>query len=405
MQHAAISTEIELPIVDVVCQGLRKSGQVIHAICGPRQVGKTTAAQQIIKKLGWGYHLASADGIRPENGTWIEAQWNVALSQNASEEPVLLVLDEIQKIQGWSEILKRLWDENQRILGPKKKEIRVLCLGSSALLLQEGLTESLAGRFFLHRLMHWTWNQMQKVSSCTLDQWIYYGGYPGSVSFLSAEGAWKQYIRDSLIEAALARDVLSLQKVAKPALLRNLFATAVEHPAQIVSYTKMLGQLVDAGNTTTLARYLQLLDTAFLVTGMTSYSGSGVRQRASSPKIVVRNSALISALSVRSFERARSDHIWWGRMVENAVGLHLLNSLGDLPVTISYWRDGDDEVDYVIHSGEALWAIEVKSGRARSTSGLTKFKQRYPHARPLIIGATGLSLEDFFNRDVRDIFG
>ena len=198
-----------------------------------------------------------------------ETQWRLVRAQAAStKKRVLLVLDEIQKVPGWSEVVKRLWDEEIRTGG----KVRVLLLGSSALLVQRGLTESLAGRFFLHRCTHWSWSECRAAFGWTLDRWIYFGGYPGAAAMADDETTWKRYVADSLIETVLARDVLQMQTVTKPALLRHLFALAAQYPAQIFSYNKMLGQLHDAGNTVTLAAYLRLLETAFLASGLELYS-------------------------------------------------------------------------------------------------------------------------------------
>jgi hypothetical protein len=333
----------------------------------------------------------------PLDAAWIETNWRRAVAEGtASGTPVLLILDELQKVRGWSETLKLLWDN--RTAGP---EIRVIILGSSALLMQEGLTESLAGRFFLHRCTHWGYSECRAAFGWSLEQWLYFGGYPGAASFTNDEISWKRYISDSLIETVLARDVLQMSKVAKPVLLRHLFALAATLPAQCVSYTKMLGQLHDAGNTTTLAHYLKLLEAAFLASGLELFSKGVQRQRGSSPKLVLWNNALVNALSTRSYSDSISDTIWWGRLVENAVGAHLCNSLNSVEYSVSYWRDGNHEVDFVIARGHDVWAIEVKSGRSGKTAGLIRFRARYPDARALLVGAQGIPLEEFFSQDVR----
>jgi predicted AAA+ superfamily ATPase len=228
---------------------------------------------------------------------------------------------------------------------------------------------------------------------------LIFGGYPGAASFTENESTWKRYITDSLIETVLARDVLQMSKIAKPVLLRHLFALAATLPAQFVSYTKMLGQLHDAGNTTTLAHYLKLLESAFLASGLELFSRGKQRKRGSSPKLVLWNNALVNALSTRTYTDALGDTIWWGRLVENAVGAHLCNSLPLVEYEITYWREGNHEVDFVVARGRDVWAIEVKSGRSGKASGLTRFRDRYPQARALLVGGQGIPLEAFFNRD------
>ncbi len=380
-------------IIDSISNSFKKTSDVFHVLIGPRQVGKTTAAEQLIQKLKWPYVIASADGPTPPGPEWIEQQWHLAtIKAKIATQPVLLVLDEIQKVKGWSEILKYLWDVNK----PHRAKIRLLVLGSSALLVQKGLTESLAGRFFLHRAPHWSWKECQQAFGWSLDQWLYFGGYPGAAVFADNQNQWKQYVKDSLIESVLSRDVLQMQPINKPALLRHLFLLSATFPAQILSYNKMLGQLQDAGNTTTLANYLWLLEQAFLVSGLEMFSQGHIRKRGSSPKLILWNNALVNALSLKSFDEAQADRLWWGRLVENAVGAHLLNQLNPVDWIVSYWRQGDLEVDFVVQHGQEVWAIEVKSGKGQNQAGLTAFKKQYPKAKTLVIGSDGIPLEEFF---------
>ena len=379
---------------------LSRPTTVIHALIGPRQVGKTTIARQIEESIKIPTVYATADSPVPLDSAWIETQWKRALMAGKQNgKPVLLILDEIQKVQGWSETVKFLWDGRS-----PKQEIRLLILGSSSLLMQEGLNESLAGRFFLHRCPHWSYRECRDAFGFSLEQWIYYGGYPGAVPFTDNETSWKRYIADSLIETVLARDVLQMSRIAKPVLLRHLFALAASFPAQLVSYTKMLGQLQDAGNTTTLAHYLKLLESAFLVSGLELFSRGQRRKRGSSPKLVLWNNALVNALSTQDFTRSFSDSIWWGRLVENAVGACLCNDLHAVDHTVTYWREGIYEVDYVVSSGRQVWALEVKSGRSRKTAGLEYFKSRYPRTRTLLIGGQGIPLEEFFLSNANEWF-
>lgn len=381
--------------VSKLTASLRKRLPVFQVVIGPRQVGKTTISRQVMQRLPYPALYASADSPLPPGPEWIETQWRLAeVEAQKSGKPLLLVLDEIQKVRGWSESLKRYWDAGRY----QGTDIRLLVLGSSALLLQEGLTESLAGRFFLNRCSHWSYAECRAAFGWDLDQWLFFGGYPGAAVFAGKrdQTQWKQYVTDSLIETVLARDVLQMQKIMKPTLLRHLFALAASFPAQIFSYNKMLGQLQDAGNTVTLAHYLKLLESAFLVSGLDLFSRGHIRKRGSSPKLVLWNNALISALSAKTIREATGEPIWWGRLVENAVGAHFLNSLSGTDFQLSYWREGDWEVDFVITRGNSIWAIEVKSGRTGKMMGLTKFRIKYPDASALLIGGSGIPLESFF---------
>jgi len=384
----------ERSLVPLLVREFEKQQPVFQVLTGPRQVGKTTIAQQVMDKLPFPSVYASADSPLPPGPEWIETQWRRAeVEADRSGGAVLLVLDEVQKVRGWSESLKSKWDAARRT----SRDIRLLVLGSSALLIQAGLSESLTGRFFLHRCSHWTFQECAGAFGWDLPRWLYFGGYPGAAAFSDDERKWKRYVTDSLIETVLAHDVLQLQKITKPTLLRHLFALAATFPAQILSYNKMLGQLQDAGNTTTLAHYLRLLETAFLISGLELFSRGSVRKRGSSPKLLLWNNALVNALSNRSFNESIADTSWWGRLVENAVGGHLVNNLYPVDYSITYWRHGDNEVDFVIARGTELFAIEVKSGRSGKVSGLDAFRARYPDARLMVVGGNGIPLHDFFS--------
>lgn len=387
----------ERPIVKDVMRGMAMGKRVMHMITGPRQVGKTTAALQIADKWRGPVLHASADSPLPPGPEWILAQWERAVrdANGSHGEEVLLILDEVQKVSGWSETIKALWDQTCR----EGTRIQALILGSSSLLIQKGLSESLAGRFFLHRCTHWDYGEMERAFSWELDKWIYFGGYPGAATMIEQEDMWSRYITDALIETVLAKDVLQLQTVNKPALLRHLFLLASGYPAQIMSYNKMLGQLQDAGNTTTLAHYLRLLESAYLITGLELFKKGKRAKRGSSPKLIIWNNAIVNALSGDSFNQALNDYSWWGRLTENAIGAHLLNHLAGLPYAVYYWRQKGWEVDFVIQSRKKLWAIEVKSGRRSNQRGLARFCEHYPDARPLIVGQGGMGVEEFLRTD------
>jgi len=325
---------------------LDKYRSVIHILAGPRQVGKTTVAKQLLEMWSTARLYATADVVPPPGPEWIETQWARATIQAQDNAPCLLVLDEIQKVSGWSTVLKRLWDDK-----PPDTDIRVLCLGSSALLLQSGLAETMAGRFFKHDCYHWSFAECRDAFGWDLDEWMYFGGYPGTAVFKDNEEDWQRYVVDSLVETVISRDVLQMEPVRKPALLRHLFGLAAAYPAEILSYNKMLGQLQDAGNTTTLAHYLHLLGSAYLISGLERFSRRQDRKRGSSPKLVVWNNALVSAHQLRSFAALRADPAAWGRLVENACLAHMLMSKPQT-ATVTYWREGHFEVDAVVAAGE-----------------------------------------------------
>lgn len=333
---------------------------------------------------------ASADEVAGRDREWIAAQWDLArVDSTAPPSPGgVLVLDEVQKVPGWSETVKRLWDGDSR----SGTQLRVVLLGSSPLLDGRGLTESLAGRFETIRLPHWSFSEMRQAFDMELDEYVFFGGYPGAAHLAEDEERWRRYVLDSLVETVVARDILLLTRVDKPALLRQLFALACAYSGQVLSYTKMLGQLQDAGNTTTLAHYLELLGQAGLVTGLQKYSGSAVRRRGSSPKLLALNTALVGAAAGRPFAEVRADGDAWGRLVETAVGAHLVNA----GLEVTWWRHGDDEVDFVIRDGGRVSAVEVKSGRRRTPlSGMAALASRHQIDRRLLVGGDGIAVSDF----------
>jgi predicted AAA+ superfamily ATPase len=373
----------------------------IQAVIGPRQVGKTTLVQQVLAAIPLPSRYASADEPMLRGAGWIEEQWQAALfeADAAARTAMVLVLDEVHKIPGWSETVKRLWDEDTR----GGRQLRVVLLGSAPFLVARGLSESLAGRVETLHLPHWTLPEMRGAFGCSLDEYIFHGGYPGAASLIGDPPRWSRYIIDSLIETTVSRDVLLLTRVDKPALLRQLFELACRYSGQILSYTKMLGQLQDAGNTTTLAHYLELLAAAGMVTGLQKYAGEAVRRRGSSPKLQVLNTALMTAPSGLSAAQARADPELWGRLVESAVGAHLANAAAAGRCQVYYWRDGNREVDFVVAAGSSLTAIEVKSARRpRTASGIDAFAVSFRAARKLLVGGDGIPLQDFLSRDVED---
>lgn len=377
---------------------IRKWPQLMHILVGARQTGKSTAAEQLAARWTGPVVSASADAPDPPGAEWISHHWNLA-RKTAKKRTVLLIIDEVQKIRGWSDAVKALWEEDRR----KRRSLRVLLLGSSSLLIQKNIRETLAGRFALHRSPHWSFRECREAFGWDLDRWIHFGGYPGTVRMLRDQPFWRAYVSESLMESAIARDVLALGQVSKPALLRNLFGVACAFPAQIVSYNEMLGTLQDAGNTVTLSHYLHVLGECFLISGLEKHAAA-VRSKGSSPKIVVWNNALISAHAGLSFKDSRADCGWWGRLVENAVGAHLLNHLSRATHSITYWRERDDEVDYIVSLGRKRWAIEVKSGRSMRPRGLGAFQKLFPGTTPVIIGSGGMDLEEFFLSDPRTFF-
>ncbi len=378
---------------------LTEPRRFLQVVAGARQVGKTTLVGQVLSRLDIPNVFVSADEPTVGDTAWLAAQWErgrLAAAEGGKTGSVL-VLDEVQKIPRWWETVKRLWDEDSRARRP----LKVVLLGSAPLLMQQGLTESLAGRFEVVHLPHWSYAEMRAAFGFSLEDYLYFGGYPGAAPLIKDPQRWKRYLLDSLIETTIARDVLLMTRVDQPALLRRLFELGCRYSGQVLSYTKMLGQLQDAGNTTTLAHYLELLAGAGMLTGLQKYAGRSVRQRGSSPKLQVLNTALMTAQSGLSPEEARSDREFRGRLVESAVGVHLANAAASGTCELFYWREQNQEVDFVIRAGRTVLAIEVKSGRAPDAfSGLAAFSEAFKPKRTLLVGADGISLDEFLTKPV-----
>jgi predicted AAA+ superfamily ATPase len=384
---------------DTLESRLLEPRRYLQVVAGARQVGKTTLVRQVLARLDGPHHFASADEPTLRDAAWLRAQWDAArlVARNSGERRAVLALDEIQKITGWSETVKRLWDEDTASGLP----LHVVLLGSAPLLVQGGLTESLTGRFEQLRLPHWTLSEMRAAFGFSLEQFLYFGGYPGAAPLATDAERWRRYVLDSLVETTISRDVLLMTRIDKPALLRRLFELGCRYSGQILSYNKMIGQLQDAGNTTTLAHYLDLLSGAGMLTGLSKFAGQAARRRGSSPKLQVFNTALMTAQFGLPPEESKNDGELWGRLTESAVGAHLANAAAMGRCELFYWRDRNREVDFVVRSGRQLVAIEVKSARARSAlPGLAAFADAFSPQRTLLVGADGIPVEEFLTRPV-----
>ena len=386
----------------VIKERLEEPRKFIQIVTGPRQVGKTTMVKQVLSSLKTPWLMFSADDVPTSQREWISDCWENARMKLRSNpfESIVLVIDEVQKIAGWSEVVKKMWDEDSFHDTP----IKVLLLGSSRVMLERGLADSLAGRFETIRVPHWTYDEMHKAFGFTLEQFVYFGGYPAVAELIANEDRWAEYIRSSIIDATINKDVLVDAVVNKPALLRQTFELAAAYSGEILSLTKMIGQLQDAGNTTTLSSYLRLLDDSGLVCGLQKYAVDNSRRRASIPKYQVYNNALKSIFCEASFKEALDNRKLWGRLFESAVGCHIVNVAYSYRMQPYYWRDGDNEVDFVLKSGSKIVGMEVKSSHEKYTHGLTLFREQFkPHAA-FVVGYEGYPATDFLTADLRTLF-
>jgi predicted AAA+ superfamily ATPase len=392
----------ERPHIHKLIARLNEPRHFIQVIIGPRQVGKSTLTAQLLAKLDIPHLYVSADALSSSGEVWLEQQWQTArLKCKASgAHSFILAIDEIQKVSNWSEVIKKLWDEDSRT----QQSIRLILLGSSRLLLQQGLTESLAGRFETTYMGHWSLAEMHTAFDFTPEQFVWFGGYPGAAVLMHDEERWKKYVNDALIETSISMDILMLTRVDKPALLRKLFIIGCLYSGQILSYNKIVGQLQDAGNTTTLAHYLQMLETAGLLEGIEKYTGEQLRQRSSSPKFQVHNMALLSAQQAASLNDIYQKPDSWGRWVEAAVGAHLVNNQLSEGYNVFYWRHRNDEVDFVLEKKGKVIGIEVKSGTIQKAPGMAAFKERFHPDKVLLVGNSGLPWHEFLKLSPSDLF-
>ncbi len=374
----------------------------MQVIVGPRQVGKSTLIGQVLEECHIPYDSYSADDVTGVSANWLSQIWETQRLKMATraESKRLMVIDEIQKIQNWSETVKAEWDKDTR----ERRQLVVVLLGSSRMLIEQGLTESLAGRFELIRLSHWTYTEMRDCFGWSLQQYIYFGGYPGSAQYISNESRWRNYVKDSLIEPSISKDVLMNTKIAKPQLLRQLFEIGCSYSGELLSLTKVAAQLQDVGNVTTLAGYLHLLDECSLIGGLQKYAEDDARKYNSVPKYQVYNNALRSVYTDDSFSEVIESPELWGRYAESAVGAYLVSQAWEHNYKVYYWRNHKDEVDFVLVRGRKKVAIEVKSGRRTVNQGLSIFSQSYNPHKSLVVGSGGLSFEDFLSLDLALLF-
>ena len=374
----------------------------IQVIAGPRQVGKSTMVKQVLNELTIPYLLTTAEEAPDKDPSWIRYVWQQArqaMSLNNYPE-YLLVIDEIHKLDNWSEVVKAEWDADSM----RDVNLKVIILGSSRLLIKDGLNESLAGRYEIIEMEHWSFSEMREAFGMDINQYIYYGGYPGAFPLINDENRWRKYMRDAIIEPAITKDVLTTKRVLKPALLRQLFILGCSYSGELLSFNKIVGQLQDAGNTATIANYLQLLDESKLLAGLQQFAADDARKYKSVPKYQVYNSGLLSANNSLSFRDAYLDPKQWGKWVETAVGAYLINHADRLEYKVFFWRHDKDEVDFILQHSRRLVAIEVKSGRRQNNKGLPLFAEQFHPDVELVVGGEAFPIEQFLLHDLEQLF-
>lgn len=387
---------------DELLARLAEPRKTIQVISGPRQVGKSTMVKQVLQETAIPNMSVSADGLPKDSTMWIGEVWETARMRMriGRHSEYLLVIDEIHKIDNWSEEVKRQWDADTF----NDVNLKVILLGSSRLLLKNGLTESLAGRYELIRMPHWSYQEMNDAFGLDVEHYIFFGGYPGGAHLTGNESRWRKYIKDSIIAPAIERDILTTKTIYKPELMKQLFELGCTYSGEEISLTKLLGQLQDAGNVTTLANYLTTLDESQLLCGLQKYANDNARKYNSIPKLCVYNTSLLSALSGVTFEKTYTAPAEWGRWVESAVGTHIINNAEEQDYKVYYWRDGNRAVDFVIESNRQCIAIEVKSGRRTVNAGLSEFVSRFHPKHSFVVGSGGVPVEEFLRWNISELF-
>lgn len=389
-------------IYHTIIKRMEEHRMFIQVVMGPRQIGKSTVVKQVLDDLGKPYLLYSADTIPSTSPKWISECWaNARLQMRAQQlEEMILVIDEVQKLKNWSEYVKKEWDADSL----NHINLKVILLGSSRVLLEKGLAESLMGRYEEIRMSHWSYPEMREAFNMSLEQYIYYGGYPGAAQLIEDEERWTNYVNGAIIDATINKDILMDSPISKPALLRQTFELSVAYSGKILSLTKMLGALQDAGNTVTLAGYLNLLGDSGLVTGLQKFSVDMARKRASIPKYQVYNNALLSVLSGMSFKEAVTDSKRWGQIFESAIGAYIISEAFVHRFEVYYWREGNDEVDFVLKKNQKIVAIEVKSNGETKTTGMERFHKLFNPLATIVVGENGIQPELFLSMDLRKLF-
>ena len=391
----------KLPVYKKIRTRIEEPRRFIQVIMGPRQVGKSTVVKQVLNDISIPYKFYAADDVPDYNSNWIVQCWeSVRLLAEQSNSEYILVIDEIQKIKNWSECIKKLWDEDTF----HDRDIKVILLGSSRILLQKGLSESLAGRFEEIRMAQWSFNEIYDCFGITLKEYLFYGGYPGAIPFIKDPERFDNYITSAIVEATINRDILNDVQINKPALLRQTFELACAYSGNILSYTKMIGQLQDAGNTTTLSQYIHILKESCMVTGLQKYSCDKARAKGSIPKFQVYDNSFKEIYSSLSFEEAILKPEIWGHIFESAIGAYIVQQAFINRFEVYYWREKDLEVDFILKKKDKVVALEIKSNKVNKSAGLEEFKKRFNPHKAIIIGDGGISAEDFFSLPITSLF-
>lgn len=381
----------ERDIVTTLQKRLSEPRKFIQIVVGPRQTGKSTAVYQALEKIKSPIVQFSFDRPRDQNAKRLEKVWDEARLLLVDSDEVVLSLDEVQKVPDWSSTVKYLWDNDTF----NKRNIKVILTGSSALTIKSGMAESLKGRYEEIQSTQWTFSECSEAFGYSLDDFLFFGGYPGSAPLIDDVDRWFAFMHDSIIEPTLMQDVLEMETVRKPVVLRALFEIGAAYSSQEISYRKLLGQLDDKGNTETISYYLTLLSHAGMLSGLKKYDNKLIRSKSSSPRLMVHDTSLMTATLEVSPEILMKDKAMRGYLVESAVGAYLIGRSMVDRFSLYWWRERDAEVDFVITKGKKVTALEVKSGRVKNIKGLGVFVSKFPGTYSMVVGSDTCPLDEF----------
>lgn len=382
-------------LVDTLISRLSEPRKFMQVVVGPRQTGKTTAVRQALAEVGIPSKLVRASQDITASRDWLRREWDEARKESGGNA-FILAIDEIQMVSQWSAVVKELWDADT----DADIDLRIVLTGSSSLLLQHGLREALTGRFELIPCQQWDLSECEAAFGFSLDEYLFFGGYPGAAEFRDDMPRWLDYMQNSIIAPSVLRDVIALDRITKPALMEALFSLGCAYSGQEVSYRKMMGQLDDAGNVTTIAHYLTLLGEAGLLSGLQKYTEKLLKSKASSPRLMVHDTSLMTASYGPDRESLLTDPARRGHLVESAVGAYLIRRSVADHFKVFWWRDGANEVDFVLQSGNTCSAIEVKSGRIKKLGGMDAFHKSFACSKSIVVGSGSSPLEAFLRGEI-----
>lgn len=368
--HPRAGGTLRRRVVDVLLANLDEHEPLVQILVGPRQVGKTTAVEHLKKEWGANSHYASADSVVDEHGPWLEKQWQEALSQG---EGTLLILDEIQKVENWTELVKALWDKT------RKRGLRVVLLGSTSLnhCLTHSGRESLAGRFFPIYVPHWSYPETKEAFGSSIEEFSLFGGYPKAMEFANDREKWIEYIGGSIINPIIDVDIFLQGNFKKIENLRRAFRVLCQEANVEINYTKLLQEIQQSGNTDIVKRYLEGYYDSFLLSQISLIDDNGNEDSRGTSKIMI-NCPAVFTFGRSSFEGVKKDRVRFHQAVASELKRIPNNSFG-------YWQKSEDTgMTYFIRTTDnKVFGIYIDQDGSRwsATKSYDQFRRTFKGAR------------------------